>query len=183
MVNSRYNFRALLALVATLIAILFSVNLRAVELQEYDLKAAFLYNYALYVEWPKASASSTDHFQICLLGADPFDGNLEKVLGPKNVVGKPILIRKLSSAKEAPSCHMLYISTSEKRNLNEIFSVTNSHSILTISDIPEFTKKGGMINFVLNENKVRFFINNTAATEAGLKISSQLLKLALNANP
>ena len=184
MANLHYIFKIFLTRSCTLTALLLSANVYAAELQEYELKAAFLYNYALYVEWPdKITAPPKDHFQICLLGSDPFEGHLEKILGPKNVSGKPIRIRKLAKTNEFGSCQMLYISAPETKHLAEILNAAKKYPTLTVSDIPEFTKKGGMINFVLHDNKVRFFINNTVATEDGLKISSQLLKLALNTDP
>lgn len=186
MASSLYNFKALLAAawvaLMTLVSGVFVPAATAEALQEYELKAAFLYNYALYVEWPQGlNMKPQNSFEMCVLGEDPFGSSLEKVLGPKHVDGRPIAIRRIPNAGTASSCHLLYISPSEKKNVGAILSAIAGDAVLTVSDIPGFTKRGGMINFVLHEDKIRFFINNQAASDEGLKISSQLLKLALNA--
>jgi len=146
---------------------------------EHQVKAAFLYNFGRFVEWPRtASAPAGDPFSICLLGEDPFGPVLEETLEGKEVHGKKLLLRRIGSAKDTLRCQILFISSSEDSHLTEILTLLAGRSILTVSEMPRFAYRGGMIGFTLEQNKVRFEINPPAAERGGLIISSQLLKLA-----
>jgi len=146
---------------------------------EYQVKAAFLYNFAKFVEWPTEAFPATNTAIIlCILGEDPFGIDLEQAVKGKTANGKELTIRRIKEVQELKICHILFISSSEKKRLSQILEVTKNSSILTVGEMDRFAKLGGIINFVIEENKVRFEINVDVAEQAGLKINSKLLKLA-----
>jgi hypothetical protein len=147
---------------------------------EYQLKAAFLYHFAQFVEWPPtAFPDPATPMVIAVLGESPFGEDLEKTISGKSINKHPLEVREIHSATEATnSCHLLFISSSEKRRLPETLAALRGTSVLTVSETEGFTESGGMINFVLEGTKIRFRINDAAAKSAGLKISSKLLSLA-----
>ena len=146
---------------------------------EYQVKAAFLFNFAKFVEWPPESfAGETSPLVIGILGDSPFGGDLERIIQNKTINNRLIVIKPLSSLAEAKNCHILFISTSEKKRLAEIFDSLRGISVLTVSETDGFTEAGGMINFDWEGKKIRFQINDEAAKKAKLKISSKLLRLA-----
>lgn len=147
---------------------------------EYQVKAAFLFNFAKFIEWPpRAFASVKSPLIIGILGENPFHDDLVQTIRNKTVDDHPVLIKQFYSASDATNCHILFISASERKHLPEIFNTLKGASVLTVSETDRFTEKGGMINFVLEGTKIRFQINKNAATSAGLKISSKLMSLAL----
>lgn len=146
---------------------------------EYQVKAAFVFNFAKFVEWPQAeSTNGTAPIVVGILGEDPFGAELDRIVNDRQVNGRPLRLKRFVSLSEVNDCHMLFISSSEKQRLQTIFDSLQSKGILTIGDSENFAKEGGMINFVLEKGKVRFQINIDAAERAGIKLSSQLLKLA-----
>lgn len=148
------------------------------EAQEYQVKAAFLYNFAKFVDWSGEPGGSGAPLVIAVFGKDPFGPTLENVVWGKTVNGRPLLIRRTSRVEELFPCHILFISSSEKRRLGEILQALGRASVLTVSDMEEFLQLGGMVRFLVEDNKVRFGINLEAARRTGLKISSKLLSLA-----
>lgn len=146
---------------------------------EYQVKAAFLYNFAKFVEWPtEAFSDTTTPIIIGILGDDPFESDLDQIVKGKRVNGREFVIKRFKELEDLEICHILFISTSEHKNLSKITRTLKNSGVLTVSEMKEFTKMGGIINFILEENKVRFEINVDAAEREGLKLSSQLLKLA-----
>ncbi len=148
---------------------------------EYAVKAAYLYNFGKFVKWPADSKPGRNaNFSICVLGQDPFGTSLDATVEGENISGKPVVVRRVTSAREGSSCNMLYISPSERGRLPEILAAVGKDSTLTVSDMPEFIQRGGMIEFVMDSGRVRFQINLEAAQAAGLNLSSELLKVAMN---
>lgn len=148
---------------------------------EYEIKAAFLYNFARFVEWPQQSfTSAAAPFQICVLGQDPFGQSLRQIARDKQVNGHPFEIKNVTDTGEARACQILFISLSEKKRLREILLGLRGASVLTVGESKDFAEQGGMINFVLESERVHFEVNLRAAEQAGLKISSKLLSLARN---
>ena len=146
---------------------------------EYQLKAAFLYNFARFVEWPpEALAVSSTTMTICVLGTDPFGGILDTVLKGKTVKGRTMEIKRGREIGSPKFCHILFISSSEKRHLAKIQKMLNGSSVLVVGEMDRFVQRGGIINFIRVKNKIRFEINPDAAEHVGLKISSKLLRLA-----
>jgi hypothetical protein len=147
---------------------------------EYQIKAAFLFNFARFVEWPKAAFPNPgDPLLIGVLGDNPFQDQLEKTILNKKIDDHPLVTKQFHSVADATNCHILFISTSEKPRLPQIIKTLEGRNVLTVSEMDRFNETGGMINFTLEAGRVRFRINNDAATSAGLKISSKLLTLAL----
>lgn len=153
------------------------------EAPEYDVKAAFLYNFTKFVEWP-ASAFTDEHssLKICVVGKDPFGKSLEAVVR-EEVAGRKLTVWQKESMSNPAGCQILFISRSEGERLTEILSAVRGLPVLTVSDTQGFLEQGGIINFILEGSKVRFEINQESAARAGLKISSKLLRLATRVVP
>ncbi len=158
---------------------------------DYRVKAAFVYNFGKFVEWPDAAFAGTNApLVIGVLGGDPFHGDCERIVANKNINGHPVVVRQIShpiSAGQAPGypdlkgCHILFISASESDNLPDILDALKGASVLTVTDnLDHFAASGAIINFVMENKNVRFEINDEAARRAGLKISSKLLSLRTN---
>ena len=148
---------------------------------QYRVKAAFLYNFAKYIEWPEHAFERSDSAMIIgVLGSDPFDGELDRAVRGKVLNGHPLVVRPVASLAEIKRCHILFLSTSESKRIGEILNAVDGTSVLTVSetDAGTFLRAGGMINFLIEQNNVRFEINNESAKRVGLKISSRLLSLA-----
>lgn len=146
---------------------------------EHLIKAAFLYNFAKFVEWPaKAFPSAKTPLTICILGEDPFGSDLDETIDGETVNERKLVAKRVKRVQDGEPCHVLFISSSEKERLPEVLGAVKRSSMLTVGETERFAKLGGIINFTLEENKVRFEINVDAADRAGLKISSKLLKLA-----
>jgi len=146
---------------------------------EYQVEAAYLYNFGRFVEWPsQATAVRTDTFTICVLGQDPFGSSLDAALVGEKIGNRSVVAKRISVARESADCQILFISSSEANRLNKIIEALDKSAVLTVSDIPQFSQQRGMIQFVLEENRIRFEVNLTAAQRAGLALSSELLKVA-----
>jgi hypothetical protein len=146
---------------------------------EYLIKAGFIYNFANLVQWPSnAFVQPSSPIVIGILGEDPFGTILDRVLEGKKVNGRVFLVKRLKSVLDLKECHIVFVSSSEMTHLAEAIHVVKGMPILTIGEIPGFAKHGGIINLVLEDNKVHFEVNVEAAKEADLNISSRLLALA-----
>ena len=146
---------------------------------EPQLKAAFLLNFAKFVEWPPASfAEARSPILLGILGNNPFGDALEETIRGKTINNRPLMVKQFRLAAEATNCHILFIGASEKARLPETLAALRGTSVLTVGEMDRFTETGGMINFVRQGNKIRFQINEVAAKSVGLKISSKLLSLA-----
>lgn len=158
-----------------------SLYIEASAPTEYQVKAAYLYNFGKFVQWPaKAPTAPGGLFAICVLGQDPFGPILDATVAGETIDGRSVVAKRISRAQDAADCRILFISSSEDDELGEILAALDKTSVLTVSDIPEFTRRGGIIHLVLDGNKVRFEVNLAVAERAGLSLSSQLLKLAIN---
>jgi hypothetical protein len=144
----------------------------------YQVQAAYLYNFGKFVQWPAATRASAGPFKVCVFGEDPFGAILNTTVAGGTLDGKAVVAKRIVSAGDAVDCQILFISPSEDRRLDKILEALSSAAVLTVSDMPRFAERGGMIQFILDENRVRFQVNLTAAQNAGLILSSQLLKLA-----
>jgi hypothetical protein len=146
---------------------------------EYEVKATYLYNFARFVEWPASATPKDDLFAICVLGQDPFGRALDEILRGERINGKAVVARRLTKPQDAMNCRVVFISMSEGTRLNEILAALDKARVLTVSDMPQFSRRGGMIQFVADGNKIRFEINLANAGGAGLTLSSELLKVAV----
>jgi YfiR/HmsC-like len=147
---------------------------------QFDVEAAYLYRFGNFVQWPPdAHAGGSKQFPICVLGRDPFGSTLDAMLKGSEINGIPIIAKRVTSAKDTAGCRILYLSSSETRRLDTDLAGLGDNPVLTVSDIPDFAVHGGMIQFVLIDQRVRFEINLSNAERTGLKVSSQLLKVAV----
>ncbi len=146
-------------------------------IDEYRVKAAFLYNFAKFIEWPgDAFKSAADPITICVLG-NPFGDRLENTVNGKEIGGRRLMVREISDVAEAAGCHILFVSADKKR-LAELLGRVKASPILTVGEAGHFAAAGGVIGFKLEGGKVRIEINTFAADRARLRISSKLLSLA-----
>ena len=147
---------------------------------EYEIKAAFLFNFAKFVEWPTTAFAGTNSpIVIGVLGKNVFGDNLQKTIRDRKVNNRSFQFRNFESVADATNCQILFISASEKDDYVNIISALHSASVLTVSEDDGFLKAGGMINFLLEDKNIRFQISDEAAKKARLKISSKLLSLAV----
>lgn len=154
-------------------------GVQATEMPEYQVKAAFLYNFAKFIDWPaEAFADNGTPISICLLGQDPFGSILDETVKNKTVNGRKFLIRRFKELQSLETCHILFVSASEKRNLAHSVKALAGTSVLTVGEVEKFCQQGGIINLVIKGNKAGIEVNESAAGRARLKISSKLLKLA-----
>lgn len=146
---------------------------------EYEVKAAFLYNFARFVEWPaEALHDPGAPFVIAILGRDPFGSVLDETVAGKTVAGRPIEVHRVPRADDARDAQIVFVSPSERPNMAAILKALERPGVLTVGDTDGFATQGGAINFTVQARRVRFEINPSVAEQAGLKMSSQLLKLA-----
>ena len=145
---------------------------------EYQVKAAFLYNFAKFVRWPdEAFSRPSDPFTICLEG-DPFGGTLERTIGGETLNGRPLVVRRLSPSDSVRGCHMVYVAPSQSRRSAQIINSAGMSALLTVGEAEDFITRGGMIRFIESRQRIRFQINPDAAERASLRVSSRLLRLA-----
>lgn len=144
------------------------------------MKAAYLYNFSRFVEWPaRSEGEKTVPFAICVLGKDPFGSILDATVSAKDAGAQGLVAKRLTKPQDAGACQILFVGDSEQDHLKEVLAALGKSSVLTVSDIPHFSERGGMIEFVLKGDRVRFEVNLTNAASAGLGVSSDLLKVAL----
>ncbi len=166
-------------LLSVAMAVLFGGSVaRGQTAGEYELKAAFLFNFAQFVDWPaRAFADASSPLVIGVLGDDPFHGALERATQGETINKRKLLVSHYRRIEDAKTCHILFISKSENGRLTEILSSLRGTNILTVGDAEQLARRGGIIDFTMEGNKVRFEINVEAARRAELKVSSKLLKL------
>jgi hypothetical protein len=148
-------------------------------IDEYRVKAAFLYNFTKFVQWPpEAFRSPSDPIAICVVGRDPFAGSLEQVVNGKTISGRAFVIVHADGAQQASQCQIVFFSSSESKGSRSLLKGLKKGGRLTVGETENFTAEGGVVNFTLGNGRVGFEINVTAAAEERLQISSKLLSLA-----
>ncbi len=181
MTGKRFGLIAAIPVVILVAAVIYGVynaHAQVPGASEYRIKSAFLYNFAKFVEWPGNPAPDTkDFITLCIVGQDHFGDIIETVRG-KTVKGKNLVIRQCKEIMDFEDCQIIFISSSEKERVRQILEAIQNRNVLTVGEMKGFAQLGGIINFIIKKNKVRFEINVDAANRAGLKISSKLLKLA-----
>ncbi len=145
--------------------------------KEYQLKAAFLYNFAKFVEWPPLRfESDTEPIVIAVLGQSPFHSELEALVENRSVNGRAIRVRSITDAADLSAVHILFVPSGEEHRLKG--SIFGDRGVLTVGESDVFADRGGVIRFIVVAGKVRFEINQASSDKAGLRLSGQLLKLA-----
>jgi hypothetical protein len=159
-------------------------SLRAAESKEYQIKAAFLFNFAQFVLWPAtAFTNASEPFQIGVLGDSRFDNALEEIVQGETIQGRQIIIVKSSHVEKLAACQILFVCKSEAGHFDDVFQKLDSKPVLTVSEDASFIRHGGIINFYRDGPKVRFEINPDAADKTGLKLGSQLLRVGKIVHP
>ena len=157
-----------------------SGHLRAEAMaDEYPVKAAFLFNFAKFIEWPAdVFKGSDDPLTICVFGQNPFGSALEEVVRGKTVGSRGFVVREVPNAAQAGKCQIVFVSASERKRARSLLDDLKGHSTLTVGETEDFTANGGVINFKIKDARVRIEIDMGAAERAKLRISSKLLSLA-----
>ena len=146
---------------------------------EYQVKAAFLYNFAKFVEWPSGTfAKPNDPIEICIVGQNPFGSTLEDMVQGKKIEGRAFAVRQLPDTQQASKCQILFIGASEGKRTRALLEALKGAAILTVGETEDFTAAGGMIAFQIVGPRVRIQIDLETAERSRLKISSKLLSLA-----
>ena len=144
-----------------------------------DVQAAYLFNFVRFVEWPdSAFANAAAPVRICVLGTTAFVEVARASIDGKSVGERQVVVQPTENVLESHGCHILYFDRSRNEDESEVLSTFARQSVLTVSEVDGFAKRGGVANFVTVDDKVRFVINKKAADAAGLKISSKLLRIA-----
>lgn len=161
-----------------------SASAQSGDSREYQIKAAFLFNFVQFVKWPETSFASADApFSIGILGDDPFGSALDEMLRGEAINNHRLTVVRAQRINDLKDCQLIFVSRSEESHVGEILSQLGSKPILTVSELEGFARSGGDINFYLSGGKVHFEINPQSARQSGLKISSQLLTLGKMIEP
>ena len=187
----------LLIVAVVLLVLLVTSNASAestsAQYKEYEVKAAFMYNFLKFVNWPKEKmAQDNNEIIIGIIGDDPF-GSAADIFKGKTIEDRKLVLKRFEDARqlkemsendknkrteELRKCHLLFICSSEQKYVRDIIDLVGSNGVLTVGDTENFIESGGIINFFLEDNKIRFDINLDSADKAGLEMRSQLLRLA-----
>lgn len=146
---------------------------------EYSVKAAYLYKFGIYIEWPAtAFASPSSPLNLCVVGEDPFGAVLDDAIKGQRIHGRPVVVRRLKTAEANSGCHIAYLGFADSQRISQHMEALRGSAVLTVGD----TRRagGGIVTFVINDNRVRFNIDEEAAVQSGISISSKLLNLALD---
>lgn len=147
--------------------------------REYEIKAAFLYNFAAFVEWPRpAFAEASSPIVVCVVGKDPFGAVLDRTLQGKTAQGRALQVRRVADAKEARGSHIVFLPSSEWEHLAALATAVGGASAVIVGESEGLARKGAIFNFALEEGRVKLEVNVGAAEKAGLRIGSKLLKIA-----
>ncbi|MET0213689.1 MAG: YfiR family protein [Vicinamibacterales bacterium] len=159
---------------------------RAAPSPEYLIKAAYLYNFALFVEWPAEVFATRDApIVIGIIGADPFDQALERTIQDKRINGRTLVVRRLQPGQDVRQAHILFVRSSEASRNDELIARLAGRPVLLVGETPDFARRGGTITFTIEDERVRFEINAEAARRARLNVSATLLNVArvVRSNP
>lgn len=147
--------------------------------EEYRLKFAFLYNFAKFVDWPADAFSSPQApLNICIIGTDPFDSDLEQQVADRSVNGHPYMTRTARASDDLGACHLIFLPAASDRSLPAILKQAAASGAITVGESAGFARRGGTVNFVLEGTRLRFEVNLEASQRARSRISSRLLSLA-----
>jgi hypothetical protein len=170
---------ALLSLLSVFCGCTPAVHSQTIATTEYDLKLAFLFNFAKFVEWPPdAFPNEKAPIILCVFGTDPFGRALDEIVKGKTASNREFAIRRTMKPEDLRGCQIIFISDAERERLNEVLESLKRSSVLLVGESDGFAQRGGCIQFYLEDNKVRFSINVDAVQRARLTVSSKLLALA-----
>jgi hypothetical protein len=148
---------------------------------EYEVKAAFIYNFVQFVEWPPAAlGDSSAPFRMCLYADDPFGQRLARMVRGEQLKGRPTVVERVPVNAPVSHCHLLFVPATQAGRAAAAIRSAASGPVLAIGESPDFLRSGGMINLVVEGGRVRFDVNAAAAAARGLTVSSKLLRIARN---
>jgi len=170
------------SLVTTLLALLVCGQPAAAQRGlEYEVKAAFIYNFIQFVEWPQtAFADPAAPFRVCVYGDNPFGSALERTIRGEQVNGHPIAIERVAVGGMVTQCQLLFVPQSQSARTAGVLRAAGEAPVLSVGESPNFLRAGGMINLFVEGGRVRFDVNLSAASARGLVASSKLLRVARN---
>ena len=179
MLDCHAILRKVLAVAAGLLLSLVAAPAWGQGLSDYQVKAAYFYNFAKFVQWPaKDFADSTAPIRFCILRDRLFEEELTRIAKGKVIAGHATEVLQVEDAEQSRKCHALFINSAQERQGRRLVEALHGTSILTVGETEDFLQDGGMIAFVLDKDRVQFDINRKASSEAGLYISSKMLTLA-----
>jgi hypothetical protein len=147
---------------------------------QYDVEAVYLFDFAKFVRWPAEAEHET--IAICVAGQNTYVDTLKKIVAGERIGTRPFEVRAIQKGEEEAGCNILFLDSSVKEHLDELLTASAGKPALTVSDIPGFLDRGGMIQFVLTGNRVRFSVDLRPVARSGISLSSELLKVAANVN-
>jgi hypothetical protein len=154
------------------------------QANEYEIKAAYLLQFSNFVEWLDSdSANLHAPMRVCFVGQDPLSSALARMIADHPSNGPSLVLRSVRHGEPIDDCHILYISRSEGKYIPQILDSVRNASVLTVGETEQFAAEGGMIQLVVEENRIKFKINPSAASKARIRISSRLLLLAQIVGP
>ena len=177
MINTT-RYRAFLSryILALTVLLLVGSHRAAAQAKDYQVKAVFLFHFTQFVDWPATAFSSPGApFVIGIYGADPFGEFIDKAVSNEKVAGRAIVVKRFRNVGELSGCHLLFINHASPK---DALQAVEGKAVLTVGDDINFTKDGGMIQFVTESSKIKLQIRHSVAKTAGLTISSKLLRLA-----
>lgn len=145
---------------------------------EYSVKAAYLFNFGKFVRQAAPPGDQPSTFDICILGHDPFGRTIDNLAANETIDGRAVRVLRINSASDGLRCAVVFISTDEGDRVHADLSALSGSDVLTVGDLPDFLDRGGMIQFVLQGDHVRFSVNLDAVNRAHLALSSELLRVA-----
>jgi hypothetical protein len=149
----------------------------AAGVSEYQIKAAFLFNFLQFVDWPhSAFRDERDSLVMCILGPDPFGPELDSIIAGERIKGRPIIAQRYDHIDALGRCHLVFVNKSSRNELRNSLARLKGQPVLTVGETEAFTGLGGMIEFVTQNNRIRLRVNVDAANEAQLRLSSKLLR-------
>jgi len=177
--------RGLIAALYVAVAVVLAPPTRAQDASlEYAVKAQFLYKLGPFIEWPAgAFVDDAGPVNLCVVGTDPFGGALDQAVANQRIGSRPITVARLQAPARGLACHILFIGTADPRLAADAIALVRGTPVLTVTDGMRDPRAKGIINFVIQANRVRFEIDDLAASENGLDISSKVLSLAASVRP
>lgn len=175
------NIRRIVALlVLTLLSSAPLLGAQPNKPSQVDVQAVYLFDFAKFVRWPSAPPDTP--LQICIAGQSAFADDLKRIVAGEHIDGRPIMVRHVEHSEETSGCSILFLDSSAHDHADAILAAVANKPTLTVSDVPGFLDRGGMIQFLLIANRVRFAVSLPPATHSGLSLSSELLKVAVSVN-
>lgn len=148
------------------------------QTSEYDVKAAYLFNFGKFMRMVGAPPPQSSAFEICILGRDPIGHALDDIVANESIDNRPVRVARIADATQGRACDIVFISRDEGASMREDLALLAGSDALTVSDAPDFLARGGMIQFLLVEDHVRFEVNLDAVNRTHLVLSSELLRVA-----